>query len=153
MDRRLGWAALTLYAALGGAAALCTLLFAGKAEATFPSGGSNGRIVYAAVGEGGTDIDIFTMNPDGSGKTNVTPASTTGDFQPAFSPDGKKIVYARSGTGILVMNADGSNPITVIAGNNVELPSFSPDGKRIAYTARGGGPGLSDVFLANADGS
>jgi Tol biopolymer transport system component len=137
------------FAALCGLAALVTtLLVTGRADATFPAGGSNGKIVYVSL-DG--DTDVFTMNPDGSGKTNLTQASTTGDFQPAFSPDGKRIVFASSGVGIQVMNADGSGATTIRGSNSIELPSYSPDGKRIVYTDRS--VGADDVFVMNADGS
>jgi len=60
-----------------------------KAEATFP--GENGRIVYAGWNRG-EDFEIYTINPDGSGKRQLT-HNNTGDFYPTYSPDGKKIVY------------------------------------------------------------
>jgi len=57
-----------------------------KAEATFP--GKNGRIAYQ--GYDGNDLEIYTINPDGSGKTKVT---RDGD-EPSFSPNGKRIAYS-----------------------------------------------------------
>ena len=60
-----------------------------KAEATFP--GKNGRIVYAGWNRG-EDFEIYTINPDGSGKIQLTHNNTV-DEDPAYSPDGKKIVY------------------------------------------------------------
>jgi Tol biopolymer transport system component len=60
-----------------------------KAEATFP--GKNGRIAYASY-DGGKDFEIYTINPNGSGKTKVT-NNDTDDIEPAYSPDGEKIAY------------------------------------------------------------
>ena len=142
----MGWR--TPAAICGIAALAATLILAVPAEATFPTG-SNGRIAYVA--NDGGDSDVFTMNPDGSAKTNLTLASTVGDFQPTFSPNGMKIVFARSGQGILVMNADGSGAIQIAQSNSIELPSFSPDGKKIVYTQRT--IGADDVYVMNADGS
>src|SRR5262249_37554515 len=53
---------------------------------------------------------IFVMNPDGSAQTNLSNNSFS-DFEPVWSADGGKIVFASSRTGhdqIFVMNADGS---------------------------------------------
>jgi Tol biopolymer transport system component len=40
--------------------------------------------------------DIWTMNPDGSEKTRLTERDETSDYYPAWSPDGKYIVFCSS---------------------------------------------------------
>jgi hypothetical protein len=72
------------------ACAVVVLALSEKAEATFP--GKNGRIAYAGWNRG-KDFEIYTINPDGSGKRQLT-HNNTDDLDPAYSPDGKKIVYA-----------------------------------------------------------
>jgi Tol biopolymer transport system component len=110
-----------------------------KAEATFP--GKDGRIVYAGWnrGEGLKGFEIYTINPDGSGKRQLT-HNNTGDFSPAYSPDGKKIVYVgkdgpKGDLEIYTINARGGDKFQV-TNNDVdeEDPAYSPSGKRIAYT-------------------
>jgi hypothetical protein len=65
------------------------------AEAIFP--GKNGKIAYVTLtaprGE-----EIYTINPDGSGKFRVTNTKNTDEERPGYSPDGKKIAYVRGGT-------------------------------------------------------
>ena len=97
-----------------------------KAEAAFP--GKNGRIAYQ-----GSDHVIYTIDPDGGGKTDVTDGS-----DPSFSADGKKIAYVASDgndSEIYTIKATGAKlfQVTDNAKNDGD-PSWSPDGERIAYT-------------------
>lgn len=67
------------------------------------------QIVYSTI------QDVWKMNADGTGKTNLTNGSG-GGAQPAWSPDGGSIVYQRSdGTdrNIYVMDANGGNKTPV----------------------------------------
>ncbi len=59
------------------------------------------KIAFARGGE------IWVMNANGTGQTQLTALSTTTESQPAWSPDGTRIVFT-SGTQLRVMNADGS---------------------------------------------
>ena len=62
-----------------------------KAEATFR--GQNGKIAYASYD--GQDYEIYTINPNGGGKKQLTDNSW-GDYEPSYSPSGKKIAYVNS---------------------------------------------------------
>jgi Tol biopolymer transport system component len=69
-----------------------------------------GRCLYENCA--GFAPEIYVMNSDGSDQTRLT-ASTAVDVQPAWSPGGKRIVWARSKSEnddyeLWVMNADGS---------------------------------------------
>ena len=77
---------------------------------------------------------------------------------PAFSPDGKEIVY--SGTlantntsGLLISPTDGSGTLLrTLTKDNGGNASWSPDGKRIVYQATDDA-GNRQVYVINADGS
>jgi len=107
-----------------------------KAEATLP--GKNGRIVYAGWNRG-EDYEIYTINPDGSGKTQLT-HNNTDDLDPSYSPDGKKIVYSgkdgpKGDLEIYTINARGGDKFQVTHNDvDEEEPAYLPSGKRIAYT-------------------
>jgi TolB protein len=72
------------------------------------------RIAFAGALSG--EADIWVLNANGTGLTDLTPNFGGGAAYPAWSPDGSKIAF-QSGRGdqhadwdIWVMNADGSDP-------------------------------------------
>lgn len=131
--RRLYLAALIVEAVLVGCAA-ALLAVSEKAEAAFP--GENGHIAY--VKNDGQDHEIYAINGGGGGKVQLTD-NATGDYEPSYSPDGKKIVYSGSSgsfdTEIYTINSGGGDKTQLTNNNTDEFdPDYSPDGKRIAYT-------------------
>jgi Tol biopolymer transport system component len=103
---------------------------------------SVGRIAFAS-NRGGFDWNVWVMNADGTGATNLTQRAGF-DSEPAWSPDGAKIAFARD-NGIAVMNADGSNVHVLVSYGF--FPAWSPDGSKIAFSDNSG------VVVMNADGS
>ncbi len=75
---------------------------------------------------------------------------------PQLSPDGSKIIFGRRWvdkmndrwqTTLMMMNADGSQPRSLVEGSDVH---WSPDGKRIAYVGKGE-PSGSQIFIRYMD--
>jgi dipeptidyl aminopeptidase/acylaminoacyl peptidase len=129
------------------ACAAALLALSEKAEATFP--GKNGRIAYAGWNRG-KDFEIYTINPNGSGKRQLT-HNNTDDLDPAYSPDGKKIVYAgqdgpKGDLEIYTIGARGGGKFQVTHNDvDEEAPTYSPSGKRIAYTPIEGAGGIYTI--------
>jgi len=110
------------------------------------------RIVWAR--RTGDDYEIFVMNSDGSGVTQLT-NDAADDRCPSWSPDGNKLAFhsdADGDTEIYVMASDGSS-IRQLTDNDWrdEEPAFSPDGRLIAFTSWAGGSG--DIYTMRLDGS
>ena len=94
------------------------------------------------------DFDIGTANLDGTGFTAVT-SGPDADFQPDWSPDGSQIVFSRRGSGLHIVNTDGSGLRFLMPGGSA--PTWSPDGTRIAFS-RGVFP-AGEIYTVKVDGS
>ena len=105
----------------GALALAAAFVCAAPADGAYP--GRNGRVAYveSALGRigSGWGPTIVSVRLDGTGRQTLTTATrTSGDFEPAWSPDGRRLAYVHStgrqlgpgtsGTEIWVMNADGS---------------------------------------------
>ncbi len=89
---------------------------------------------------------LFTIQPDGRGLKRLTKDGGCGDSTPAWSPDGRKIAFARQrqlirANSLYILPLDGaaSELVAGLAPGGYRLgdPSWSPDGLRIAYSVLG----------------
>jgi len=119
-------------------------------------------------GTGGSSRrDVFLINADGSGTTQLT-ANLVGDEAtncPDWSPDGNKIAFNGVGAGesqslrqdIYVINSDGTGLINLTNDPGDETcPIWSPDGSKIAFffwEPDPNGAFFSDIYVMNPDGS
>lgn len=109
-------------------------------------------VVYAAGVPGDRADHIFTVQSDGTGKTQLTTAEAN-DTQPCYSPDGKTIAFARdktygwgglaanwsNGGVICVVNADGTNERQLTSDEDYSYsPCFSADGESVVYSTQSG---------------
>ena len=166
-------------------AAMAAVLFAAismmPGEPAAQTASVNGKIVYSGFDPTlGDDKlgqeDIYTMNPDGTGVTNLTQNYSMPNWSPLgeakdnpeWSPDGTKIVFDASALSdkgsccsrnVYVMDADGANLERL-----TNTPSFSegedfqatwaPDGTWLAFVSTRNDPyDDRDVYRMDVDGT
>ena len=102
--------------------------------------------------------DVFMMDADGTGARRVTTRAGS-EFDGAWSPDGRWIVYRDSRRGIneddevYVMRADGSRPRNLTRNRaNDWGPDWSPDGRTIVFNSDRDGAVMSG-YLVSPDGT
>jgi len=134
------------------------------------------KIIYTSMASG--DLDLWTMNLDGSGKKQIT--RTEGyDGGPVFSRDGSRMAWrafhpdtpdktktyrdllkdnltAPMKMELWVANGDGSNPKQITNyGCASFAPTFSPDGKKLLFSSNKNKCDSRDfeLFTINPDGT
>ena len=116
------------------------------------------KVVYAGARNGRT-FDLFSLNLSNSVETQLT-STTYADRDPNLSPNGNRLVYVSSETGLdraIYSNADGTGTAFVddISNNTgaVEIsPAWSPGSDKVilSSTATGGTP---DLWIQNSLGA
>jgi hypothetical protein len=91
-----------------------------------------GKLVFQVC----NGCDIYVINADGTGLRRLTDG-----MDPAWSPDGTKVAFARwrDPRGIYVIDEDGRNETLLFGWSQAKAPAWSPDGSHIAFTRQYGG--------------
>lgn len=97
--------------------------------------------------------EVWTMNLDGSGVSQVT-AAPGRKSTPTWGASGR-IVYSSDSAGnddVYIVNQDGSSPVALTTSLSEDLfADISSDGSKIAFSTPGSAPG--DLYLMDSDGS
>jgi Tol biopolymer transport system component len=137
------------------------LTHVGAAQAAgSPDWSSHGdKIVYESNQTG--DYRIWVMNADGSGQRRLADDPGFADLNPAWSPDGARILFSRCddhlgfilNCDLEVMNAAGGGMRRLAGGHWIYVRGqYSPDGRRIVVGADRGGF-QSALWVLRADGA
>jgi Tol biopolymer transport system component/DNA-binding winged helix-turn-helix (wHTH) protein len=118
-------------------------------HATGMSLSRSGRLVYSALYR---NANIWKLALDGRNPPSVTPLvhSTFDEETPDYSPDGQRLAFASTRTGVeelYISGAAGSNPlqVTSMGGSQCSNPRWSRDGKAILFNSRR--EGSADLYL------
>jgi hypothetical protein len=112
------------------------------------------RIAFSSNRNG--TYDLYLMDADGRNLHRLTTDGTGGEGEPAWTPDGVRIVYTatpRSGPAqILSIRVDGTDPrpLTGAPGSNLS-PAVAPDGKSIAFVSTR--DGNQEIYQMGIDGT
>ena len=129
---------------------------AGGGQSQFPTPPPTASIAFVATGWSVPEADreIFVMNPDGSGITDIS-NSPDRDEDPSWSFDGRKIAFLSRRDGnyeVYVMNPDGSDQTRVTnTPEDEHYPSWSPDGTQIVFSRLI--DAHNDLYTINVDGT
>ena len=143
------WSSRRAVSALGLMSLVGGLLFTVSAPAGAAYPGDYGRIAFESDRGLGGDMDIWTVNPDGSGLMQIT-ANFAEDVDPAWSANGSKLAFASNRDGdydIYTVNANGTGltQVTTAAGDQFN-PVWSPNGATIGFDTLSGVLGVFGVI-------
>lgn len=115
---------------------------------------TSGRILY----DRGMQGDIYSMDDDGNNVIQITATPEVSEFQPAWAPDGKRVVYARITEGepvaIFIMNTDGTGATRLTYPEPAQLDQMPQAlGKRIVFMRFGDINDFPSLWTMNDDGS
>jgi Tol biopolymer transport system component len=105
------------------------------------------RIAYLSEGETESFL-LGVVNADGYGARTYSGLDADAGLY-AWAPDGRSIVYARSGRGLFRLDLETGESVRLTTFGST--PAFSPDGRQIAFSGGGECRDRSGIYLAEAD--
>jgi hypothetical protein len=132
---------------------LALVPLASGARATFP--GASGLLAFQSSRDGG--YELYVAAADGSNARKLLALPATNEFNPAWSPSGRRLAYQvgppdDSGFDIALVNADGRGRAQLVTGpTDDRAPQFC-DEDTLVFT-RQLSPTSSDVYAIDTNGS
>jgi len=122
----------------------------------FPGGWfpDNDRIVFRGTHTASVTGQVCSVRADGSDVKVILSESGVLSFNPALSPDGKRIAFVSNRDGnneIYIADADGANLRRLTSDDaNDDNPTWSPDGQWLAFASDRDGD--YEIFIARTNG-
>lgn len=111
------------------------------------------QFAFSGCCTGGGTYQIYTMNADGTGFTQLTTVGR--NTLPAWAPFGARIAFMSNRDGnyeIYTMNTDGSSQVNVSNDpGKDEAPAWSPDGSQIVWDSNRSGK--FQIYVMKSDGT
>ena len=111
---------------------------AGNRHNLEPAFSSDGRFVAFTQCTGNLTARLVIRNQETNAEAYVTHSGRGGTRSPAFSPDGKRVVYAFAETGpqqLWAVDTDGKNKKQLTECSGISnWPTFTPDGKTVVFS-------------------
>ncbi len=136
------------------------LFNAGTSSPLSPAWSPHGDQIVFGLGkffqtvQGRAAADIATIDSDGHGLRMLTSGSGNSGF-PSWSPDGRQIVFRRSGgenDGLFIMDVNTGAVRSLVTGSNHDnFPAWSPRDDMIAFTTYRDGD--YEIYTIKADGT
>ena len=129
-----------------------TRLTTGVGEYAEASMTADGQTLISSLVQSRRALTLISIS--GSASTQAITSGSTGDFDPALSPDGTRLVFTSSRSGfqnLWTSGPDGTMARALTSGNAFdEQPAFSSDGTRVAFVSDRGG--RRSIWTMSADG-
>ncbi|MFC2023297.1 FHA domain-containing protein [Chloroflexota bacterium] len=126
----------------------------GSSEDSYPSFSPDGtRIAFYNIGQ--NSVQVISQCPDCGGWHEEDRREIAKGEYPAWSPVGDQVVYrgclGGGRCGLIVANADGTNPRQITTHANDAAPRWSPNGGQIVFHSDR--DGNWEIYVINTDGS
>ena len=118
----------------------------GASDSKTPATNSQLREIIVSYAHVNSKLQLYRLKDDGSSKLRITDGKND-CMMPAWSPDGKKVVYVQQsdeGLNLWLCDPDGKNHKPLTQSGRNRLPSWLPDSKHVVWMVSTAGKGAQD---------